>query len=87
LRTLFGVDWSNRITTIFAGDDKTDEDAMKALQGMAVTFRVTSSQNVQTYANYRLPSTDSVVTMLKWIVKRLELRPLSDNKKKVPPVK
>jgi len=87
LRTLFGVDWSNRITTIFAGDDKTDEDAMKALQGMAVTFRVTSSQNVQTYANYRLPSTDSVVTMLKWIVKRLELRPLSDNKKKVPVVK
>lgn len=28
LRTAFGVDWSERIKIIYAGDDVTDEDAM-----------------------------------------------------------
>lgn len=28
LRTAFGVDWSERIKIIYAGDDDTDEDAM-----------------------------------------------------------
>lgn len=30
LRTTFGVDWNERIRIIYAGDDVTDEDAMKA---------------------------------------------------------
>lgn len=29
LRTAFGVDWSERIRIIYAGDDVTDEDAMQ----------------------------------------------------------
>ena len=29
LRTAFGVDWSERIRIIYAGDDITDEDAMQ----------------------------------------------------------
>ncbi|XP_076037355.1 uncharacterized protein LOC143022854 [Oratosquilla oratoria] len=74
LRTLFGLDWCDRISTIFAGDDKTDEDAMITLQGMATTFRVTTSQTVKTNANYRLPSTDAVLTMLKWLERRLSTR-------------
>lgn len=28
LRTAFGVDWSERIKIIYAGDDLTDEEAM-----------------------------------------------------------
>lgn len=28
LRTAFGVDWSERIKIIYAGDDVTDEDAL-----------------------------------------------------------
>lgn len=88
LRTAFGVDWSERIKIIYAGDDATDEDAMmvcidrrqvnddstlissirfQALKGMAATFRVTSSHIVKTSAEHRLPSTDSVLTMLKWV--------------------
>uniref|UniRef100_A0A1B6M5T0 Uncharacterized protein n=2 Tax=Graphocephala atropunctata TaxID=36148 RepID=A0A1B6M5T0_9HEMI len=67
LRTSFGLDWSERIRIIYAGDDTTDEDAMEALKGMAATFRVTSSQIIKTAAERRLPSTDSVLTMLKWI--------------------
>ncbi|KAF2364432.1 HAD-superfamily hydrolase subfamily IIB [Trinorchestia longiramus] len=80
LRTLFGVDWVGRISIIFAGDDKTDEDAMKALQGMAATFRVTASKNVKTVANHRLPSTDAVLTMLKWIERRLGARCLEESR-------
>lgn len=29
LRTAFGLDWSERIRIIYAGDDVTDEDAMQ----------------------------------------------------------
>lgn len=29
LRTAFGLDWSERIRIIYAGDDVTDEDAMR----------------------------------------------------------
>ena len=32
LRSAFGVNWSQDIRIIFAGDDLTDEDAMKALK-------------------------------------------------------
>ena len=33
LRTAFGVDWSERIRIVFAGDDVGDEDAIVALKG------------------------------------------------------
>lgn len=32
LRTAFGVDWSERIKIIYAGDDATDEEAMLVCQ-------------------------------------------------------
>lgn len=34
---------------------------------MAATFRVTSTHITKTQAEHRLPSTDSVLTMLKWV--------------------
>ncbi|XP_014221069.1 alpha,alpha-trehalose-phosphate synthase [UDP-forming] A isoform X1 [Trichogramma pretiosum] len=74
LRTAFGLDWSERIRIIYAGDDNTDEDAMKALKGMAATFRVASSHIIRTSAERRLPSTDSVLTMLKWVERHLSRR-------------
>jgi trehalose 6-phosphate synthase/phosphatase len=41
---------------------------------MAATFRVTSSSIVKTAAERRLPSTDSVLTMLKWVERHLSRR-------------
>ncbi|ODN04256.1 Bifunctional trehalose-6-phosphate synthase/phosphatase [Orchesella cincta] len=74
LRTSFGVDWHERVRIIYAGDDVTDEDAIQALKGMAVTFRVTPSHTVRTLADRRLPSTDSVLMMLKWVERHLSKR-------------
>ncbi|KAF5292542.1 hypothetical protein FQR65_LT01688 [Abscondita terminalis] len=79
LRTAFGVDWSERIRIIYAGDDVTDEDAMMALKGMAATFRVTSSAITKTSAERRLASTDSVLTLLKWVERHLSRRKPSLN--------
>lgn len=33
LRTAFGLDWSERVRIIYAGDDVTDEDAMQVFDG------------------------------------------------------
>ncbi|KAL1140025.1 hypothetical protein AAG570_007002 [Ranatra chinensis] len=74
LRTAFGLDWSERVRIIYVGDDVTDEDAMQALKGMAVTFRVTQAQNVKTAANWRLSDTNSVLTLLEWVDRHFERR-------------
>jgi trehalose 6-phosphate synthase/phosphatase len=39
----------------------------QALRGMAATFRIASSNIIKTAAERRLPSTDSILTMLKWV--------------------
>lgn len=41
---------------------------------MAATFRVTTSQITKTSAERRLPSTDSVLTMLRWVERHLGRR-------------
>ncbi|XP_063240546.1 uncharacterized protein LOC134541223 [Bacillus rossius redtenbacheri] len=74
LRTVFGVDWIERIRIIYVGDDETDEDAMEALKGMAVTFRITTSHITHTVAQHRLPSTDAVLALLKWVERHLAQR-------------
>ncbi|KAK4025983.1 Uncharacterized protein APZ42_022324 [Daphnia magna] len=74
LRTAFGVDWEERIRIVYAGDDFTDEAAIKALKGLAATFRVTSTLAVKTAADRRLSNNDSVLRMLKWIESHMTMR-------------
>ncbi|CAG7827217.1 unnamed protein product [Allacma fusca] len=89
LRTTYGVDWSERVRVIYAGDDPSDEEAMQALSGIACTFKVSSMPSTRTSANYRLRSPKEVHLMLEWIEKRLSLRrsptPTSPKLSKSPP--
>ncbi|KAG4080618.1 hypothetical protein HA402_006219 [Bradysia odoriphaga] len=67
LKDKFGSDWATHVKVVFAGDDTTDEDAMKALKGKGMTFRVSASAQIKTYADYRVPSTKTVSYLLQWI--------------------
>lgn len=42
LRTAFGVDWSERVKIIYAGDDVTDEDAMMASAAIFIIIFIPS---------------------------------------------
>jgi hypothetical protein len=75
--------FSPRIRIIYAGDDTTDEDAITALKGMAYSFRVASSHLTQTAAEKRLPSTDSVLTLLQWVEKHMAERKLKVHMKRL----
>lgn len=60
LRSLFGVDWEERVRVIYAGDSASDEFAIEKLKGVAYTFRVTnedSSAITKTKADFWLPGT------------------------------
>ncbi|KAL1509605.1 hypothetical protein ABEB36_004315 [Hypothenemus hampei] len=59
--------WKKNVKVIFAGDDTTDEDAMLALKGNALTFRIVPNPGFETHANKLLSSTESVVYILKLI--------------------
>lgn len=63
----FGTNWRNDVKIIFVGDDTTDEDIFGVVGSSGVTFRVTKDPNISTKATYKIPSTMSVTTLLKWI--------------------
>ena len=73
LRRAFGMDWT-KLRILFAGDDVTDEDAIVALKGMAFSFRIVGNHLTKTDADRRLASTDSVLTLLKWVEKHMNTR-------------
>lgn len=71
LETTFGKDWRNLVKVVVAGDDVTDEDAMKKLAGQGATFRVTHDDNVETAADFLLETPFDVAHLLKWISENL----------------
>jgi len=54
---------------VYVGDDETDEDAFRALQGLGVTFCVGAAERA-TLASRRLPNVDAVETLLRWVASR-----------------
>jgi len=69
LRARHGPAWSEGVRAVYAGDDDTDEDAFRALQGLGVTFRVGRAER-PTLASYRLPDVPAVETLLRWVAER-----------------
>jgi len=68
LREEFGDNWATNNTKIlFAGDDNSDEDVMKNIKGKGTCFRVSDTTDIETYADYLLPSTTTVTLLLDWL--------------------
>ena len=61
------------------GDDTTDEDAMRKLKGLAMSFRVTDSSLTQTWADHRLTDLDAVTELLEQVERTLESRDSSSS--------
>lgn len=68
----YGNAWKNNIKVVFAGDDTTDEDAMKALKGFSATFRISSNKDVTTFAEKVVSSTEDIVKILEIIEAQLK---------------
>jgi trehalose 6-phosphate synthase/phosphatase len=69
LRSRHGPTWSEQLRVVYVGDDDTDEDAFRVLEGLGATFRVGRAER-PTRAARRLPSVDAVETLLRWIAER-----------------
>jgi len=69
LRARFGPPWPEQVRVVYAGDDETDEDAFRALQGLGLTFCVGAAER-STLASRRLPNVDAVETLLRWAATR-----------------
>jgi trehalose 6-phosphate synthase/phosphatase len=69
LRERHGPEWPEQLGVVYVGDDETDEDAFRALEGLAFTFRVGQAER-PTSAGRRLPDVDAVEALLRWIAER-----------------
>ena len=71
LERAFGASWSGRVTVVYIGDDRTDEDAFMALPEPAVTVKV-GSPMYGTAARYVARDVDEVARFLQrlteWLV-------------------
>jgi trehalose-phosphatase len=57
---------------LYAGDDRTDEDAFRALRpsGRAVTVRIDDDDTIETGAEFTLPSPAELHDLLGWLAQR-----------------
>lgn len=72
LEKQFDADWATKLKIIYAGDDTTDEDAMKMLSGIGKTFRVSELPTLKTYANFQIKTPEEVGYLLQWLQSNYE---------------
>jgi trehalose-phosphatase len=63
----FGADWPARVRAVFIGDDVTDEDAFRSLRGIGRSICVAPYAPVGVQPDYRLPDSDAVVALVRWL--------------------
>jgi trehalose 6-phosphate synthase/phosphatase len=68
LRGLHGRDWAETVRTVYVGDDETDEDAFRVVDGLGITFRIGSARTA-TAATYRLPNPEALRCLLLWLAR------------------
>jgi trehalose 6-phosphate phosphatase len=69
LRERHGPAWSEEWRVVYVGDDDTDEDAFRILQGLGITFRVGRAER-PTLASRRLPNVAAVETLVRFVAER-----------------
>jgi trehalose 6-phosphate synthase/phosphatase len=69
LRQRYGAAWGERVRVLYVGDDDTDEDALRTLADLALTFRV-GSPDRPTRASHRLADVPSVQALVEWLARR-----------------
>lgn len=62
-----GVDWPSRVGVLYIGDDLTDEDAFRSLEGIGRSIRVGPPASAASYADYALPDPEAVLLLLRWL--------------------
>lgn len=62
-----GMDWQEKVLPIYLGDDKTDEDVFRMLQGKGITVRVGEEASETTTARYTLRNPTEVCEFLAWL--------------------
>jgi trehalose 6-phosphate phosphatase len=53
---------------VFIGDDRTDEDAFKALQNSGITVKVTENPRARSEAKYYIHSSEEVFDLLRQLI-------------------
>jgi trehalose 6-phosphate synthase/phosphatase len=66
LQHRYGDEWPARVRALYIGDDRTDEDAFRALRGIGRSIRV-GETGTTTEADYLLPDPAAVVRILEWL--------------------
>ena len=69
VRQRYGPAWFGGVRVIYVGDDKTDEDAFRAVAGLGVTFRV-GYHAMHSAADHRLHDVTAVQALLEWLARR-----------------
>jgi len=59
-----------RALNIYVGDDATDEDAFKVLDGSAITVKVARDSKVKTYARFYVNNPTEVRYFLQWLLEK-----------------
>jgi trehalose 6-phosphate synthase/phosphatase len=62
-----GADWPSRVNALYIGDDVTDEEAFRSLEGIGRSIRVGPAATGVSYADYSLPDPEAVLQLLRWL--------------------